>query len=262
MRQITKYASLVLSFWFLFSPSLSLANGGSRFCDGGADEEFIVSAHADIPTEFNTICYWMKSDGTWGTDGGSGGGAQGTGIFWDKTPTGGADGIRGLSSNSLEVIDAGSTISTLTKTSSIFDSEWHHICVTVREVAFGGNTIRLYVNGVEEDNTTIGSGGWADQNEDLVICGEKGGTFYEEIEANMAYFEWHNTWFNSPNIINEIRFKPCSRPANQTFCLRMWEDNATEPDASGNGHSATQNTTINSALDGPPVILTMGVSGG
>lgn len=248
---------ILLTLVFLILPVISFA-GGARVCDGDANDEISVASNAAFDGN-GTICFWMRSSGDAGVDGGSGGtSTEGTNHITSRADTtGSTDGVSIFMSASGDIFtnekqSGGGSVCTASNSTPVGDDVWHWICYAFDQGTSNPST--LWVDGVE-DATCTSSGAWSFGGQAIQICNSDD-TFWEEYSGEIAWYHWYDTklviWQ-----VQELMYKPCSLTDNLQLCLPIWGVDSPEVDLSGNGRTGTVTETTEFA-GGPPVQVSGG----
>jgi outer membrane protein assembly factor BamB len=167
---------------------------GALSFNGVANAVTVPSAyHFDSPK--GTWCLWIKSDGVWGVDGGSGGATvQGSATLINRLgPTGSRSGANLMLSStgtpSVQIKDsAGTTVSGGGPAVSVTDNTWHHVALTFGQQT--GDAVVIYVDGSPSYSTSV-SGAWtfAEQN---VMIADSTDTWWEEFAGQIDDVQIYN----------------------------------------------------------------------
>ena len=150
---------------------------------GNSTEDRITLAH-DVNLESYGITYsiWFKSNGSWGTDGGSSNDT--CALLHKASSTGSYDGFSvGIHPNTGQLIyyvkDASSQ-STISGSTDILDNKWHHIAI---KYSRNPGTFEIYLDGAIEASGTNDK--TFNPSEDLVI-GAADHTWWEECQGDVG----------------------------------------------------------------------------
>lgn len=173
------------------------AIGYSVFFDG-VDDSIQVPSNANYDSNEFTISCWIKSDGNWGTDGGSvpndasiisrldAGGSTNGCVLLHLTPGTvyfyAKNGVAAV----LDVVGV----------SNVADEQWHHILV--RGSRTSGEVVEMYIDGVFEANGT-NTATWTFNSQDLII-GDSDDTFWEEWSGFIDDVRWYNRQLSNSEV--------------------------------------------------------------
>jgi hypothetical protein len=131
---------------------------------------------------------WIKTDGNWGVDGGSGGtSTKGSCVVMNRHGTGpnSWSGL-GLLINAegtvnLQAKNATAQVANPKSTGTVTDNAWHHIAVTWNQ-ASGGDMI-IYIDG-GPDGSATNSAAWSFSSQN-VLMGDSPDTWWEEYSGRL-----------------------------------------------------------------------------
>jgi hypothetical protein len=161
-------------------------NGYCLEFDGGANDRVSVASSTDFDGPAGTWMLWIRTDGNWGVDGGSGGTSvkgncavitrhNATSSYWGLTLMIMNDGkVRLQCKNS-------GTLTSVTSTGTVTNNAWHHVAVTW-DTSSGGD-MKIFIDG-SPDGAGTNSASWAFSGQDLLL-GDSPDTFWEEYSGRM-----------------------------------------------------------------------------
>jgi hypothetical protein len=236
------------------------AVSGSRNWDGLDGSYLQIASSTDFDAE-GTICLWMKTDGNWGVDGGSGGvGTKGTATILQR-------GDAASQNNGTHIaMSAGGTFQGLNKTTSTIctatsagvynDNVWHRVCWVYDKDNTA--TSQLYVDGIA-DGSCVNTATWNFSSQVITLGDTPSNTFWEEYYGNMAEIDWYEFQMTAAQVLQDYR-DHCSfnNGTNTAVCLPIFGTESPEKDFAGTGKTATINGNVVSSTDGPPILMTGG----
>ncbi len=222
----------------------------------GVNEAISINSSSDFDVQEGTVSFWMRTAFDWNTDNTdpnnrctlvSRNDAFGSfnGIFFHLSPLGVLTaGAKGASSNAGIVVG---NIDPLNK--------WYHIAYTFSTVA--GETMRLYVNGVEVSNSSV-LVNWSFNSNDIIVGGSTD-LFWEEYKGEIDELSFWSSHLTESEILSlyeqQSQLKSENTGLNESWSpnwdqlIGYWSFDGHWEDSSGQLRHGTANGNVNAHPD-------------
>jgi hypothetical protein len=174
--------------------------GGLSF-NGVADVLNIPSTYHFDSTK-GTWSLWVKTDGNWGVDGGSGGPTEkGTALLIGRhNASASRSGLTVCLSPSgtvtFQAKNASAAVLSIGSTGTIIDNTWHHVAVTWDQAS--GGQMKIYIDG-SPDGAGTNSDAWAFNNQGIRVA-DSPDTYWEEFAGQIDDVQIYNIVLSDADI--------------------------------------------------------------
>lgn len=235
--------------------------GSTKFDKGmgmkfdGVDDYVDILNSASLNFQNGTVSFWMKTNGVWGTDGGS---SSDTAIILGRGDASGSVNGFSILQNpstgyvSAQIKNSASTVSNVNAVISLKDNSWHFVAMTMTQTNSGTN--HLYIDGIENALGT-NSASWSFNNQNLKIASSLD-TWWEQWTGSLDEVRIYNRALSSEEILQEYQRGQASMSplynlgGRYHWRMKYWDQTPTEgswsPTDSTNGNYFVMSRNLNS----------------
>jgi outer membrane protein assembly factor BamB len=180
----------------------STGTAGGALTFDGIDDVVTIPSTWQLDWAKGTWSVWVKTDGNWGSDGGSNGTSKGNCVVLARHNTyASREGCHIIISDAgIPIFQYKSGIAgeqlSVSATTAVTDNAWHHIAATYDQ-ALGG-PLKVYVDSVPEASSTSGYNWWFN-NQDMLI-GDSPDAFWEEFAGQIDDVQIYNIVLSDADI--------------------------------------------------------------
>jgi hypothetical protein len=169
------------------APMLGIPMESSLSFDGLDGSKVTLPANASLDSAMGTWSVWVRTDGVWGTDGGSVGEAQGTAALVVQTDSNSAGLNLLLNTSGGVTVQANgashaANFGTPGSAPDLGDNQWHLVTVTYDQALNG--EIRIFIDGQLQASANA-SAAWSLAGQDLLL-GDSPDSFWEEFSGELS----------------------------------------------------------------------------